>query len=192
VTVNSGATFTLNKNATLCNANSSALGAALNTFGVTNLYGTISNNKGRGNAAGLYVNTGAVVTCQNATFSGNDTTGNVQNGGAVYVNTNGTFIDNGSSYIGNKGKNGGAIFTGQKGASVLIENATFENNQATANGAAIYANGGTLTVRNSTFTGNAKTDGSAVDTLKKGNGTLHIGVNVVVDGITQTVTEPAT
>ena len=192
VTVASGATFTLAKNATLCKANSSALGAALNTFGVTNLYGTISNNKGRGNAAGLYVNTGAVVTCQNATFSGNDTTGNVQNGGAVYVNTNGTFIDNGSSYIGNKGKNGGAIFTGQKGASALIENATFENNQATANGAAIYANGGTLTVRNSTFTGNAKTDGSAVDTLKKGNGTLHIGVNVVVDGITQTVTEPAT
>ena len=190
VTVASGATFTLNENATLCNANSTLSGGALHTTGVTYLYGTISYNKSRATGAGLFVANGADVTCVGATFQGNDSTEKTQNGGAVYVG--GKYTDNGSSYIGNKGKNGAAIFTGLTTANAVIENATFEGNLATANGAAIYANGGTITVRNSTCTDNTKTDGTTVATLKKGNGTLYIGVNVVVDGTVQTVTEPST
>ena len=215
VTVASGASFTLNKNATLQGANSTITGGALQTAGTTNLYGTISNNKSSKDGAGvevtggtviidgaafsqnsggsscsgaaLCIRSGATVNCQNASFTSN-TVPTSKNGGAIYCA--GNFTDHNSIYTNNQAKNGGAIFTAA-GAAALVEHATFQNNKVSVNGAAIYANGGTITVRNSTCTGNAKTDGSAVSTIKKGNGTLYIGENVVVDGSTQTVTEPS-
>ena len=185
VTVNSGATFTLNKNATLCNANSKQSGGALHVAGTAYLYGTISGNKSEATGAGLYVASGATVNSSGATFSNNDSTGNTQNGGAVYVYKNATFTDNGSTYTGNKAKNGAAIFTGASGANVEIENANFTSNQVTANGSAIYINYGTLTIGNSTFTGNTKTDGTTVTTIYRANRAEASMVNkggVMVDG----------
>ncbi len=185
VTVNSSATFTLNKNATLCNANCKQSGGALHVAGTAYLYGTISGNKSEATGAGLYVASGATVNSSGATFSDNDSTGNTQNGGAVYVYKNATFTDNGSTYTGNKAKNGAAIFTGASGANVEIENANFTSNQVTANGSAIYINYGTLTIGNSTFTGNTKTDGTTVTTIYRANRAEASMVNkggVMVDG----------
>ena len=176
VTVNSGATFTLNKNATLRNANSTAEGGALNTAGMTYLYGSISNNKGK-NGAGLNVQATATVTCYEATFSGNQSV-SITNGGAIYVA--GTFTDTNSTYSGNKAKNGGAIFLGTSTANVELigtdtTKALFSGNIATGDtssrGGAIFVNsGGTLKVSGYTFEGNTSTGTNA----NTGNGAIQV------------------
>lgn len=147
VTVNSGAAFTLEKEATLQNANSTLAGAAIHTSSAdTFIYGTVQNNATTVDCAGLYVNDGAgatvngavfsgnkstksgagaallvrpgaTVTCENAIFEGNTVPAS-KNGGAIYVA--GTFHDTNSTYTGNTAKNGGAIFLGAKTAVVNL------------------------------------------------------------------------
>ena len=147
VTVAANATFTLNKNATLQNANSTVVGAAIHTSSTNNfIYGTVQNNTTTVDCAGLYVNdnggavingavfrgnsttaTGAgaallvrasaIVTCENAVYAEN-TVPAAKNGGAIYVA--GTFTDTNSTYTENVAKNGGAIFLGAKTAEVTL------------------------------------------------------------------------
>lgn len=147
VTVNTGASFTLGKNATLQNANSTVVGAAIHTSGTeTYIYGTVQNNATTVDCAGLYVseNAGAVidgavfrenrcttsgagaamlirpgaqVNCQNAIYE-NNTVPASKNGGAIYIA--GAYTDTNSTYIGNQAKNGGAIFLGAATANVRL------------------------------------------------------------------------
>lgn len=137
------------------------------------------------------VRSGAIVTCTEAQFLNNKTTGN-NNGGAVYCG--GTFEDTNSKFSGNEAKNGGAIFANSGSVTLTGTDATkalFENNiskgEGITGGGAIYVNGGTVIVDGYTFTGNTSENAytSAVHIHANKTATLK---NVVFKGdITQNI-----
>ncbi len=217
VTVASGAAFTLNKNATLQNANSTVAGAAVHTSDADAfVYGTIqnnvttdsagamyvaknagatisgaiiTNNQGIKGTGGVYIGAGAIVNCQNATFSYNKAAAS-SNAGAIYVA--GSFTDTNSSYIGNEAKNGGAIFA-FAGAEITLtgtdSRAVFQNNKATgAYGGAIYLNnsgkkGSSANIQGYTFENNTGTTDPNSAIYVKGYSSVTLE-NVIFQGQT--------
>lgn len=144
-TVEATADFTLGRNATLANANSSNAGAALYIDGGnTVLYGNFVKNQASANS---------------------DTNGI---GGAVGLNTTNKLTVLGGTYSENVAKKrGAAICAMVANATIEITDATFDKNSATDshggaisgyNNAAIYS----LTVTNSTFTNNSAYHGGAI------------------------------
>lgn len=149
VTVASGAAFTLQKNATLQNANSKSAGAAIQTAGKTFVYGTLYSNTVTGTTlggAGIYALSGAEITIDGATFRDNKCVVSGSSAGA------------------------GAALNIQSGATVACQNAVFENNTVptTKNGGAIYC-AGTYTDTNSSYIGNQAKNGGAIFAPKGGD-----------------------
>ena len=148
VDVQTGAGFTLAKNATLCNANSSIDGAAVQTASTnTVVYGVIKNNVTTTNCGGLNVLAGAKATINGATFSGN------------------------------KGGTTAGALRIEAGAEVVCEDAQFTNNKGLkgnstyVNGGAVYC-AGTFTDTNSTYTGNVAKNGGVIIVVSGGVASL--------------------
>lgn len=154
VTVESGATFTLNKNATLQNAKSSLDGGAIYTASAnTYVYGTIQDNVGK-TGAGMRVAkdpnaaVDAKVRLSGASFLRNRSSGT---GGALQIDAD---------------------------AKVEAANTRFEDNKALtgitySNGGAIYV-AGAFTDTNSSYLGN----------MGKNGGAIFLGANTAVVTLT--------
>ena len=133
-------------------------------YGTTlNLYdGIISNNQTPAKSGGAILTNG-VFNMYGGLFLGNTAgkTGNLKNGGAVYLNSDAVFTMTGGVFKDNTGGNGGAIHCNH--AEVTISNATFTGNSANQGGALSTSNDTTLVLRNSVLNGNtAATEGGAV------------------------------
>ncbi|MBQ8804316.1 MAG: right-handed parallel beta-helix repeat-containing protein [Tyzzerella sp.] len=140
VTVESGAGFTLAKNTTLKNANSTSNGAAVYTASQnTSVYGTIAYNKATVDGGGLYAYPGSKVTISGASFSHNETGSSGTGAGLCIMKDDNTK------------------------AEVICENATFEYNEASSNknGGAIYCQG-IFRDTNSTYNNNKAKNGGAI------------------------------
>ncbi len=144
-TVEATADFTLGRNATLANANSSNPGAALYIDGGnTVLYGNFVKNQASANSDANGI------------------------GGAVGLNTTNKLTISGGTYSENVAKKrGAAICAMVENATIEITDATFDKNSATdSHGGAIsgYNNGAiyNLTITNSTFTNNSAFHGGAI------------------------------
>lgn len=144
-TIEANADFTLGRNATLANANSSNAGAALYiTGGNTVLYGNFVKNQASANS---------------------DTNGL---GGAIGLATTNKLVISGGSYTENTAKKrGAAICAMVENATIEITNATFDKNSVSdSHGGAIsgYANNTVynLTITGSTFTNNSAYHGGAI------------------------------
>ena len=132
-------------------------------YGTTlNLYdGIISNNQTPAKSGGAILTNG-VFNMYGGLFLGNTAgkTGNLKNGGAVYLNSSSVFTMTGGMFKNNTSANGGAIYCNH--VPVTISNATFTGNVATQGGALDTAKGTALVLRNCTFSSNTAERGGAV------------------------------
>ena len=133
--------------------------------------GTATNTNG----AAIY-NESGVVTVQDSTFTGNQTTSPLGSGGAI-AGVNGTIAITNSVFRNNQALNGGALFL-NAGAAVTVTNASFSHNMA-GNGGAIESNG-QLKVEYSTFITNEATGGGGGG-IRVLNGTMDLSYSTISD-----------
>ena len=121
---------------------------------------TVSNNTSTSNGGGIYNASAGILTLENGTIIGDDSTNNTaDNGGGIY--NLGTLTINDSTVKNNDATsgNGGGIHNG--GTSSTIDNSTISDNTATGNGGGIY-NQQDLTIDNSTISENISAQGSGI------------------------------
>ena len=114
---------------------------------------------------GAIHNHSGTLTVTNSTFTGNDATDSLwEGGGAIYNFTDGLATVSDSTFDNNSATNGGAIYNAFFRTTLIVTNSTFSNNVANDNGGAIHTGpyNTTLIVSNSTFTNNSATDGGAI------------------------------
>ncbi|MEG3838139.1 Ig-like domain-containing protein, partial [Microcoleus sp. Z1_C3] len=132
---------------------------------------TVSNGltSAGGSAGGLYLNSGAIATINNSTFSNNQ---GLSDGGAIF-NGSGQLTINNSTFTANSAQASGAAIT-MSGGTANISNSTFSANTARNDGGAIITySGGNTTIVNSTITNN--TADSDANNTGNGGGVLNVG-----------------
>ncbi|MEG3925774.1 Ig-like domain-containing protein, partial [Microcoleus sp. T3_D1] len=132
---------------------------------------TVSNGltSAGGSAGGLYLNSGAIATINNSTFSNNQ---GLSDGGAIF-NGSGQLTINNSTFTANSAQASGAAIT-MSGGTANISNSTFSANTAKNDGGAIITySGGNTTIVNSTITNN--TADSDANNTGNGGGVLNVG-----------------
>ena len=100
-----------------------------------------------GAGGGIFVNSGASLTVNDSTFSGNDA---LSVGGGIFVDSGAGLTVNDSTFCGNySDTDGGGIFCS---GTLTINSSTFSANSSTAGGGIAC---GALTINGSTFSGNS-------------------------------------
>ncbi len=162
----------------------------LNSLTIT--HGSISDITGGG---GIYNQSGATLTINNSTLSGNANTGgpgggirndgtltvtnstlsnNVANGPGGGIRNDGTLTVTNSTFSDNSaGLSGGGI---RNVGTLTVTNSTFSNNSASGSGGGIYNVAGftSATVTNSTFSGNSAGSAGAAFTIALARSTTPI------------------
>ncbi len=106
-----------------------------------------------GAGGGIFVNSGASLTVNDSTFSGNDA---LSGGGGIFVDSGAGLTVNDSTFSGNWADyyDGGGIYV-NSGASLTVNDSMFLSGNETPNyGGGIVVYQSTLTINNSTFSGN--------------------------------------
>jgi hypothetical protein len=192
-TVNSGSTLDLSRLTVADGYVSSPWGSGggvLNSGTVNVSNSVFSGNRTDpyrgGGGGGIFNNSGATLTVNNSTFSGNSARGDgggICNFSGTVTVSNSTFSNNGagaegaggginnydgplmvsnSTFSGNGANGGGgAIQTNAFDSTVIVSNSTFSGNNAWGSGGGLEVLSGAVTVYNSTFSGNSAVVGWA-------------------------------
>ena len=160
-------------NSTISENTATTEGGAIHAGGNVVVTGssTMSDNAATGKGGAIFSVGSTEVT--NSTISGNSTSGNFGNGGAIFANTGAVTISHstlsGNTTAGDQAY-GGAVYT--NGGAVTISQSTLSGNSttgSTASGGAIFANTGAVTISQSTLSGNStagnQSQGGAVYTI---------------------------
>ena len=154
-----------------------ATGNAIKVNGQMTLDGAVFTNFKGGTYAGaiLYLNTGSLMTAENATFTNN--TGNLiyAQGRAKGENSH-SFVD--CSFADNYAAAAGSVFNSAKNAKFAITDCNFERNTSTGHGGAIYCDQSVYVIKNTTFKEN-KTTGGHGGAL---TASAHASANVTIEG----------
>ncbi|MGD0075802.1 MAG: choice-of-anchor Q domain-containing protein, partial [Candidatus Binataceae bacterium] len=156
LSVNSGATLTLN-GLTIADGNStSGTGGAINNAGTLSITNSILRNNTASGGGAIYSN--GNLTVANSTLSENVATSTGFYGGGA-IRSNGSLIVTNSTFSNNSaGGSAGALFA--ESGTARISGSTFAGNSAPSYGGAIFNNFiDTLTITNSTFSGNTVSSG---------------------------------
>jgi len=107
------------------------------------------------NGSGGAIRADGAIAIANSSFSNNNSSGGLSNGGALSINNTGSIL--GSQFINNTAINGGAVAV--VGGSSIVGTSAFTGNIGT-NGGAIYASGnGTLQITGTLFAQNNSANG---------------------------------